>query len=100
MAPASAMPRPDFGEVQLRIPPLPERALLTEWLTDALTTELHQQSSVVDDVEDDGDVTCVYLHGQDVGHLVEVARRLVTECGWQGIRIIETRPGPEEWCAA
>lgn len=97
MAPSSALPRPDFAEVLLRIPLLPERPLFTEWLTDALSTELDQESSVVDDVEDAGFETFIYLHGTNARHMVQVARQILLECGRiPGIRIIETQPRRRE----
>ncbi len=101
MAPFSAMPRPSVAEVQLHIPLFAERSLLTEWLTDALSTELDRESSVIDDVQEGGSGTCIYLHGIDADDMIRVARKLLGECGrLSAVRIIETRPRLEEGFAA
>lgn len=89
---SSAIPRPDFVEVQLRILSSSVRPLFIEWLTDALSTELSRHSSIVDGVDDEESETCISMHGTNAAQMVLVARRVLSECERPvAVQIVETQ---------
>jgi len=97
MSPHSAFSVTDFAEVQLRVPPMPDRCVFTAWLVDACATELDNEFQFVDDVEDDGADTCIYLYGTDPARLVAVACQVLAEYkGPAGIRAVIRRPADLE----